>query len=170
MAWPPNEHFQVFDERALNDNFIGFLSTNQAAALAWANGGAAPALPAIRQFNKSPRLTTVFPAVTFLQTQHSSAWGDNILIIVVSMVLELAVAHGDQDTLTDQSRKYVMALESLLANIPETTFRQNSIIPITSTIREMETVFDIQGKLKNKFIQISQTSVSWVVEAANTSS
>lgn len=165
MAWPPNNgHIQVFDERSLKDNLITFFKANQADAIAWAN--TAPGLPAIKKFNKSARLTTLFPALTFLQTEHSAVFPNDIELIVFSIVLELAIAHGNQDTLTDQAAKYAMALESMIANVPETTFRQNSIIPITSTLRDMETVFDIQGKLKNKFIQISQTKASWVIDAA----
>jgi hypothetical protein len=164
MAWPPTEHFQVFDERATADNIFDFLKSSQSDALAWADGGSG--LPAITKFHASPRLTTVFPALTILQSEHSSAWGNGgILLIVYSLTLELALTHGKQDDLTANAKKYVMALESMLANIPETTFSENSIIPITTTLREMETVFDIQGKIKNRFIQVSQTKVSWVVEA-----
>lgn len=166
MSWPPNQHFQVFDERSLKDNFLGYFGTNHVDALAWANTGSMGTLLPIKQFNKSPRLTSVFPAVTILQTEHSSAFSNDIALVVFSMTLELAVAHGDQDTLTDQATKYAMALESMLANVPETTFRENSIIPITSTLRDMETVFDVQGKIKNKYIQISQTRASWVIDAA----
>lgn len=166
MAWPENKHIQVFDERALKDNLIGFLKANQGDALVWANTGLGGSLPEIKLFNKSPRLTSIFPALTFLQSEHRSVFGDSILAIDLTLVVELAVAHGNQDVLTDQAAKYSMALESLLANVPETTFKQGSIIPITSTISEMETAFDIQGKIKNRFIQVSQTRVSWVVEAA----
>ena len=166
MSWPPENHFQVFDERALKSNLVGYLRANQRDALTWAKGDSSTALPDIRQFNTSPRLVTLFPAVTILQTEHSTAFGDDILGVVLSMVIELAVAHGNQDTLTDIAAKYAMALESLLANMPETTLGENSIIPITSTIRDMETVFDLQGKIKNQFIQVSQTRVNWIIDAS----
>jgi hypothetical protein len=166
MAWLADQHIQVFDERAIKDNLIGFLAANQTDALAWAKGTGS-AIENIKKFQKSPRLTTIFPALTILQTEHSAAFGGGgILGIILSMTLELAIAHGNQDTLTDNAPKYVMAVESMLANVPETTFRQGSIIPITSTVRDMETVFDIQGKIKNKFIQVSQTRISWVIEAS----
>jgi hypothetical protein len=167
MAWPPTQNIQVFDERALAENIFDWLQLQQLDALDWANNSAPTALDDIRAFQSSARLTTVFPALTLLQSEHSSAWGNGeILIIVPKLVFELALSHGDQDVLSSNAKKYVMALESMLANLPETTFALNSIIPITSTIQAMETVYDVQGKIKSKFIQVSQTTVSWVVEAA----
>jgi CRISPR/Cas system-associated exonuclease Cas4 (RecB family) len=166
MSWPPNQHIQVFDERPLKDNFLAFLEANQVDALAWANTGSVGALDPISQFQKAAKLTSVFPSLTILQTEHGSAFGSDLLGVVFSMTLELAVVHGNQDTLTDLAAKYAMAVESMIANMPETTFGENSIIPITSTLREMKTVFDVQGKIKNRFIQVSQTEASWIIDAA----
>lgn len=169
MAWPPSNHIQVFDERKIKDDFLIFFKANQVDALAWANGGAG--LEPIKAFHKSARLTSVFPALTFLQSDHSQAFGNGgISVIVFNMTVELAVIHGKQDELTDRASKYDMALRSMLANAPDTTLSENSIIPITSTLQDIETVYDVQGKLKNRFIQISQTRVSWVIDAASENS
>lgn len=161
-AWNPKVN--VFDERASKDNLIKYFELNQSDALLWANSGAV--LPPIRKFHKSARLTTVFPALTFLQTEHKAQMPGDILIIDFAVVIEIALAHGNQDILTDLAPKYAMAYESLLSNVPETTFNESSIIDVTSTINGLETAFDVQGKLKSKFIQIFQTRVSWLIEAS----
>jgi len=169
MAWPPDEHIQVFDERAIKDNLIGYFKANQVEALTWANAGAG--LEPIKKFHTSARLTSVFPALTFLQTDHSQAFtNSDVAVVVFSLTLELALIHGKQDELTEMAPKYVMALESMLANVPKTTLNESSIIPITSTLSGMETIFDVQGKIKSRFIQISQTKVSWVIDAASENS
>lgn len=170
MAWPPPDgHTQVFDERKIKDVLIAYFKTNQVDALAWANEGAG--LEPIKAFHKSARLTSVFPALTILQTDHSQAFGGGgISLIVFNTTVELALTHGKQDILTDNASKYDMALRSMLGNMPETTLNEGSIIPITSTLRDIETVYDVQGKIKNRFIQISQTRVSWVIDAASENS
>mgnify|MGYP003390278047 CR=1 FL=1 len=162
MPWTPE--ISVFDERSVKDNLIDYFEANQADALLWANGGVTP-LQSIRDFHKSPRLTSIFPALTFLQTEHKAIFND-ILIVTFSLVLEVALIHGNQDTLTDMGPIYAMALESMLTNVPETTFNQDSIIQVNSTIGGYETSFDVQGKLKNKYIQIFQTRASWQIEAS----
>lgn len=169
MAWPPNGHTQVFDERKIKDVLIKYFKTNQIEAITWANNGSG--LEPIKAFHKSARLTSIFPALTVLQTDHSQAFGaGGISLIVFNATLELAITHGKQDELTDRASIYDMALRSMLANVPETTLNEGSIIPITSTLRDIETIYDVQGKLKNRFIQISQTRVSWVIDAASENS
>jgi hypothetical protein len=161
-AWDPQ--VQVLDETQIKDNLTAHLQNNQVEALKWANGGTT-GLPAIRDFHKSPRLVTVFPSLTFLQTEHKSKW-ENILDIDFSIVLEVALIHGNKDTLAARAPKYSMAIESMLVNVPETTFRQGSIIDITSTGMGVETQFAVQGKYKNQFIEVFQVRASWHIEAS----
>lgn len=164
MAWTPS--IQVFDERAAKNAVIDYIKSVQTEALAWANGGyGPPQLTPIRAFHKVPSTVTVFPAITIIQTEHESVF-DHILAVQFSMTFEIAITHGDQDTLTDLSARYAMAFESMLVNLPETTFSQDSIIDITSTIRGLDTVFGVQGKVKSKFIQLFQTRAVWTIEAA----
>ncbi len=162
MSYSPQ--INVLDATQIRDNLISHMSDNQAEALKWANGGVA--LPSIKDFHKSARLVTVFPALSFLQIDHESKWDENILIIDFSITLETAIIHGNKDTLADRGPKYSMAIESMLANIPETTFQQNSIIDITSTGMGVKTTFDVQGKYKTQYIEVFQTRANWTIEAA----
>lgn len=164
MAWQPT--IQVFDETQIKRNLIDYLDANQVNALVWANGGSA--LPSIKKFHKSPRLVTVFPALTFLQSEHraNDAEGD-VLIVDYALLLELAIVHGNQDELASRSNAYSMALESMLANIPATTFFANSIIQAQQFIfAGLQVQYDIQGKYKNQFIEVLQIRVGWQITAS----
>lgn len=161
--WDPT--IQVLDETQIKNNLTAFFIANQVEALKWANGGLA-GLPAIKDFHQSPRLVTVFPSLTFLQTAHKSKWDENILEIDFSLAFEVALIHGNKDTLAARAPKYSMALESMIVNVPETTFNQDSIIKITSTGMGVETSFAVQGKYKNQFIEIFQTRANWHIEAS----
>ena len=164
MAWNPQ--IQVFDERAIKDNVFGYVRGAQTEALYWANGGAA-GLPTIRDFHKSPRLTTIFPALTLLQTRHTSKYAtSDVLEIQFSILFEMAIVHGNKDILSDRATKYSMALESMIANMPETTLNQNSIIGITSTRMDFETTFEVQGKYKTQYIEVFQTLAKWEFDAS----
>ena len=123
-------------------------------------------MPSIKDFHKSPRLVTVFPATTILQLEHKSQWHNDLLEINLAMTLETALIHGNRDTLADRGAKYSMAMESMLVNLPETTFRQDSIITIESTSMGVETLFAVQGKYKNQFIEVFQTKANWAIEAS----
>lgn len=162
MAYSPT--IQVVDVRAFKDNIIAHIQANQVEALAWANGGRV--LPEIKKFYKAPTKITIFPSLTFLQIDHKAKLPNDLLEIEVSYMVEVAIVHGNQETLADLATKYSMAVESMLLNVPETTLNQDSIIDITSTSVDIQTVFNIQGKTGNKFIEIFQTRVTWEIEAA----
>lgn len=161
MVYSPQVN--VIDATSIRDNLIDYFKATQAEALKWANGGVV--LPIIRDFHKSPRLVTVFPALTCLQIEHKAKW-EEVLEIDFSITVEVAMIHGNQDIAADRATKYSMAIESMLVNVPETTFNQDSIIDITSTGMGVETVFDVQGKYKNQFIEVFQTRASWRIEAS----
>jgi hypothetical protein len=162
--WDPQVN--VLDETQIRNNVLGFLRDTQAAAFVWAvNGGDALPLIGDKSFHRAPRVVTKFPAITFLQTDHKAKWGE-ILEIDFNLVIEFAHIHGNQDIAADRSPKYCMAIESMLANVPETTFNQDSIIEITSTGMGIETTFDVQNKYKNQFIEVFQTRVNWHIEAS----
>lgn len=159
--WQPAVN--VFDERQVKDNLIAYFQANQADALAWANEG--NNLQAIKDFHRSPRLVSVFPALTFIQTNHRSTF-DDVLGIDLEILFEAALVNGNQDVLSDISSKYSMALESMLSNMPETTFNEGSIINTKAYLVSLNTVFDVQGKFKSQFIQVFQTLALWRVEAS----
>jgi hypothetical protein len=111
----------------------------------------------------------VFPALTFIQISHESKY-ESILEIDLSVLIEVAIIHGNKDTLSDRSLKYSMAVESMLANVPETTLNQNSIIEIESTNMGLKTTFDVQAKFKTQYIEVFQTLANWHIEASAFSS
>ena len=162
MVYTPT--INVLDATQIRANLISHFRDNQVEVLTWANGGTS--LPPIKDFHISPRLVTIFPALTFLQIDHKTKWDENILLIDFSIVLETAIIHGNKDTLADRGPKYSMAIESMLANVPETTFNQDSIIEITSTGMGIETTFDVQGKYKTQYIEVFQTRANWQIEAS----
>jgi hypothetical protein len=160
---PYEPQVNVVDATRFRDNLIAHIRSVQVEALKWANGGVA--LPPIKDFHKSPRLVTVFPATTFLQIEHKAKW-EEVLEIDLAITLETAIIHGNKDTLADRGPKYSMAMESMLVNVPETTLNADSIIDITSTAMATETAFAVQGKYKNLFIEVFQTRASWHIEAS----
>jgi len=164
MAWNPT--IQVFDERPIKDNLIAFIQANQADALLWANDGTA--LPSIAKFHRSPRLVTVFPALTFLQSEHKELDNEgDTLDIDFALLLELAIIHGNQDTLVERANRYAMALESMLANVSETTFFADSIIQAQKFIfAGIHVQYDVQGKYKNQFIDVLQIRTGWQITAS----
>lgn len=161
MAWTPD--INRIDTRGFKTNLIEFFRANQVDALKWANDGVA--LPPIKDFHLCPRLVTIFPALTFIAADHASAFGD-ILASTYNVTLEVAIIHGNRDTLALLGPKYAMAVESMLVNVPETTFNQGSIIPITSTPTTTDTVFAVQGKYKSQFIEVFQTKATWDIDAS----
>lgn len=160
--WEPQ--INVVDATKIKNNILTFLAENQVEALKWANGGVS-GLDAIKDFHKSPRTVTRFPSVMVLQIEHDTKWFDTIMQISFSIVFETALIHGKPDILADMAPKYSMALESMLSNVPETTFNADSIIDITSTGMEVKTTFAVQGTYKQQFIQVFQTRMDWIIEA-----
>lgn len=166
--WIPKN--QVFDERGAKDALINYFVANQADSLLWANDGVK--LPKIEKFQKQTAYVIgAMPYAVFNRTSHTSSFEGDFLIVNFAVEIEVWLKHGKQDVLSDLAPKYAMALESMLANLPDTTFGNNSKIQITTAIEQLETVYDVQGKLnKGGFIQIFQTSAQWRIEASAYSS
>lgn len=162
MAWNPS--IQVFDESHIREMLTDFILANQEEALVWANGHG-QGLPGFVNFFRSPRLVTKFPCLTFIQSEHTSKWED-ILDIEYSMTIECAIIHGDRDEAAAQAIVYATALESMLVNLPETTFSQASKIPITSTGMAVDTKHAVQGQFKSSYIEVFQTTIKWRLEAS----
>lgn len=164
MTWQPR--ISVFDERGAKDALIKFFKANQAAALLWANDGAA--LPPIAKFFKQTSVVaSAFPSLMFNRTSHNWRTEGDLLIVNFAVEMEIAIIHGKQDYLSDVSPKYQMAIESMLANLPNETFAENSKIDLDCKLIEMETVSDVQGKMKKGgYIQIFTTSAQWEINAS----
>lgn len=163
--WEPK--INVFDERGAKRALKSHILAVQSDALRWANDG--EALPAFKKENVhlSPRMVTAFPALTFLNSSHDWRTEGDILAVRFAVAVEVALQNGRQDWLTENAPKYSMALESIFANLPETTFNRDSKIETTVTIEAMETSFDVQGRTKkNQFIEVFQIEAQWRIDAA----
>jgi hypothetical protein len=162
MVYEPQ--VQVIDVRGIRDNLIAYMKEAQTDVLAWANDNRR--LEEIKAFYKSARKVSVFPSLTCISMDHKAKWSD-ILEVDFSIVFEVALIHGNADTLADLGPKYAMALESMLVNVPETTFNEGSIIPLTSTGMATDTRFAAQERYgTGKFIEIFQTRATWALEAS----
>lgn len=162
MAYEPA--INVFDETQVKTNLVNYFKANQLDALKWANGG--NSLPVIKAFYQEVRKVKVFPALSILQTEHSSTYQGDFILIDFSAVFEIALVHGKQEHLTEVSPKYSMAYESMLSNVSKTTLSENSKIDyVEFGIEDLETRFDLQGEYKTSFIQIFQTRALWKVRA-----
>lgn len=162
-AWTPQ--IQVFDESHIRDLLTAYVQANQTEALIWANNQRGQGLPGFTNFFRSPRLVTKFPSWTFISSDHTAKWNE-ILTVDYSLLIECALIHGDRDEAARQAVVYAAAVESMLVNVPETTFSAESKIPITSTGMAVETKHAVQGQYKNGFIEIFQTTVKWEIEAS----
>lgn len=157
MVWtPPN---QVFDSSKAIENTFGFIQTYQSDALTWAaNGGTVPADLAV--FYNSIRNVSVFPALTVLGTSELEEWEDiNDSVFILNLVCD--IQSGDEDAAAATARTYALALKSMLANMAETTLFQNSIIPISATVKRIQVEYDFLAKQNHKFIQSFQIQAEW---------
>ena len=164
MGWKPA--INVFDERGAKSALKAWILSAQSDALRWANDG--EILPQFKPANihLSPQLVTAFPSLTFLQTSHTGTWED-LLTVRFAVSVEVALQHGRQDWLSLNAPRYSMALESMLVNLPETTFNQDSKIITVTQIEALETSFDIQGRTKkNQFLEVFQIEAQWRIEAS----
>jgi hypothetical protein len=159
MAWTPD--FKVIDQRTLAENILGYLEANQTDALAWAGTG-------LRDFvrfytNASGRLATEFPCLMILtQNLETDLTGDQ-LQGDLQLVLEGALSGSDTDQLVADAKKYAMAVESMLANIPSTTVATDANQYHKVFITELETRHDIIKTITSGFLQIFQVRVRYAV-------
>ena len=158
-----NPQFKVIDTRFLGQNILDYIETNQEDALTWANGGAG--LDPFAKFytNASGRLQTIFPSLMILaQTNETDLTGDQ-LQADFDLVLEGTVTGSDPDDLVANTKKYAMAVESMLLNITSDELTEDSNQYHKGFSLEIETVFDIlRGQVTpSAFTQIFNTRVKY---------
>ncbi len=161
MAWLPKQ--KTFDGRKILNNLLGYLSANQTAALLWATEGA-EVLPDIKSFFKSARHVTEFPSLMVLNSEYGMDFETDLAEIPFSLILEVAVLNGNPDKLSDDSRTYATAIESMLRNCPKTTLFQNNIIQKVGNLSTIETSFDItRTTTGGEFVQIFHIRCEWIL-------
>lgn len=166
MAWVPQK--QVIDLTLIVSNLLSYIGTNDADALAWSNGGTALAQFAGLYPNATGRLSTLFPQIIVLDQEHLSEESEteegDVLVVKLALTLEIALTGPNADTLVLTTKKYAMALESMLANIPAATLTAGSLVQTHASLTRLQTAFDqVQGAAKNasSWLQIFQTRVEY---------
>lgn len=158
MTWAPR--YKVIDLSQIADNLLGYIETVQEDALEWAGG---PGMIPFTKFytNASGRLQTIFPSLMILAQRAETDLQSEALDAAVQMVLEGTVSGPNADELVASTKKYSMAVESMLANIPSETLMANSQQFHKAYITELETELDIlRGNQKpSAFLQIFQIRV-----------
>jgi hypothetical protein len=157
MPWTPRK--QVIDLTPIADNLLGYIGTNDADSLEWANEG-----PGLDQFaklytNASGRLQTQFPSLMVLSQEMETDLAGEVLVSGVQLTLEATITGPDADTLVADTKKYARAVESMLANIPSATLTANCSPAHQANLVEIETRLDILRGQANPsaFLQIFQT-------------
>jgi hypothetical protein len=110
-------------------NLLAFIAANQTAALAWAKAalsyaGDVPNFVAL--FNSSAgRVVSQWPNLMLVRagTATAEAENDYALVEVQDFEFEIAVTHADPDTLTHLTEVYIVAVDSMLRNIPSATLK-----------------------------------------------
>jgi hypothetical protein len=166
MAWEPTH--EVLNCSAMVDNLMAYFNTNQAEALAWANGGTALLLfksiaDALADPNKP-----IFPALQFAEdndaTDHS---GDGLLQGAYSVMFEGMVRNETAALAIAQGRKYRLAVASMLRNIPDASLIANT--GATQVIlQSIETGYDPikTNDTQNDFLQVFQVRATYLVVGA----
>jgi len=165
MAWAPKA--KVIDLSPVADNLLGYLETNQSAALDWADGG--DGIPEFQKFytNSSGRLQTIFPSLMILTQTVATELGD-ILDGGLSLTLEGTIAGPETDALVANTKIYAKAVESMLANIPATTLTAASDPVMRSSLMEIETRHDVVRSIVgvSGFVQVFQVQCLYRLTAS----
>src|SRR5687768_12373809 len=122
MPWTPKK--KVVDLTKIVDNLLTYLAAQDTDALVWTQPLVDPPLAPFAAFysNASGRLATKFPQLIVLDQEHAAEEAEtedgDVLVIPFVLTLEVAITGSNTDTLVANTKKYALALESMLANIP----------------------------------------------------
>lgn len=116
MTWNPE--ITVIDTGAIEANLIGYLKTNQAAALLWANGGTSALKPF--QFLSDKPANKDKPGFPILMTTGATEGvetGDDLQAFDFQISFEVICAKTTAAAVGSEAKKYARALKSLLFEI-----------------------------------------------------
>lgn len=160
MTWAPTK--QVIDLSGVVDNLLEYIETNQADAHLWANGEPLDDYKALYP-NATGRLSTKFPHLIVLDQEHKGEDTDTeqgeVLAITLVLTLEGAVTGSNVDTVVNNAKKYALALESMLMNIPSATLTGSaSVHGYCAGYQTASDLFKAHGgKTASSWLQIFQT-------------
>lgn len=165
MTWAPE--LNVIDLSPVIDNLLGYIETNQQDAFDWANGGPGLAPFAAIYPNAAGWLKSIFPyLLVIVQQDEGETGGDTLLNTTFRCRLEMAIM-GKADELPLLTRKYDLAVRSMLVNIPSETLCAGMK---TETVLWKQdwpaSVYDVLrgSKTANSFLQIVQTEMSYIFQ------
>ena len=164
--WTPEN--KVLDVVNVVDNLLAYIGDNQTDALEWANGGTPMDDFASLYPNAPGRLISKFPALICLSQAYETDLTGDLLIAGLELKFEGAVTGPNLDDLTLNTKRYAMAVESMLANVPSATLSAGATNTIQATLFEIGTAFDLTGQLKtaNSFLAIFQTKAIYKITGA----
>lgn len=144
MVWNPTQ--SATDIRAIIPNLLGYIETNAPAALSWANDSVA--LDTFKTiFNNASRGTVIeFPSLIVSGDRATTVIDDRGLVIIYTIELEMMITGPEPTQLTKDIKAYVMAVESMILNIPMATLMANVDGTGTATITAIDKDYDQSRK------------------------
>lgn len=123
MPYTPT--FTVLHTRAIADNLLAYVATNQADALTWAGGGS---LRTIKQFSNSVanRAVPVFPSIAFVDDTDAQSFDNDLVNAAYSVTFEVLTQHANPNTAVSEARTYAKMLLSIFRNCPVATWIADS--------------------------------------------
>lgn len=162
MAWEPTA--QVFDFTQTVANLLEYISDNGSDAIDWASGDTS--LPGFAKLypNAPGRLIQEFPALVVLSQDFETDLTGDVLTAGLRLKFESFVSGPNLDDLVLTAKKYAMALESMLANIPSDTLGAGTF----ASLFEIGTALDVSGQFQqgNSWLAIFQTTCVYRVNTA----
>lgn len=160
MAWTPTK--AIVKPRALAQNVISYIQTNQADAILWANSNTA--LRPIKKFGDTVanRLLPVYPSMYMTDDNSASDYTNDVLISAYSVQFEVNVQSTTPDEAKRQADVYAAAIESMILNQPNSS-RVNNTGAISAQVQLVEIGFlEIRAnETQNDFLQTFQIRATY---------
>jgi len=164
MAWTPT--INILKSRAIAENILAFIATNQADAILWANGSP---IRTIAQFSDSVanRTAPIYPSIAIESTEDGQVFGNDIHEAAFVVTFEVIVESASPTTAVSEAKVYDTALKSMIANIPASTIAANTGAIIgTIVLEDIESGFeDIKSNdMENDFFQPLKIKASFTLK------
>lgn len=161
MTWPPPNERKVFDFTGVVENILDYIEEYNEEALVWAG---APAVPFETLYPNAPgRLITQFPTLVCLAQGYETDLQGDALLAGLALKFEGCVTGPHLDDLVLTTKKYAMAVESMLANISSEDLTAGFKNTTTGALIEIASDFDLAGQLQDatNYLAIFQTKCAY---------
>ena len=162
MAWTTNNN--VPEVTRYGSNFLTFIKTNAADALAWAD--ADNLLPVgmadfAQVFNSSAgRMREEWPSLMLIGERAATDLEDDFPSIAWEVTLEFALVGNDAELLATQARVFGYALASLAANVPKERLFDNAAAG-HHVLDSLELDFEQRGPRETLYLSIGQIRLNY---------